>query len=162
KPGPLYSRLPTRAEAAQAEPDLEAHMKEWLRGTGEDSAQFRTDYWTRFAGHPPPAPLALWDETTSEDIPPFLEGAKIPPGNLSGIVKTSDLVVGQTKHHNGLALIGTAVLEGRRYGITTDLLVYPVDRLRPIEGSQYHGFKIPDDIDFPFAIVRREGASLHK
>jgi hypothetical protein len=30
--------------------------------------------------------------------------------------------------------------------------------LRPIEGSSFQGYRIPEDIDFPFALVRREGA----
>jgi hypothetical protein len=73
--------------------------------------------------------------------------------------------VGTTKAHNGFALVDTAVVDGRRYGITTDLLVYPVDRMRPIEGSAFHGYRIPDDVAFPFALVRRENAfaySMHK
>src|SRR5579883_2642852 len=163
KPGPIYSRLPTRAEAAQAEPELEPRIQEWLKGNNEDSASFRTDYWMRGKGRQATPPLTLWNEKTNEDVPPYLADGRIPPGDLSGLIKGgSALVVGQTKNHNGLALVDTAVYEGRRYGITTDLLVFPVDRMRPIEGSAYHGFKIPDDIDFPFAIIRREGASIMK
>jgi hypothetical protein len=64
-------------------------------------------------------------------------------------------------HHNGFALVDTAVVEGRRYGITTDLLVFPIDRMRPIEGSPFHGYKVPGDIDFPFALVRRDGAAAY-
>ncbi len=31
--------------------------------------------------------------------------------------------------------------------------------MRPIEGSDFRGYRIPEDVDFPFALVRREGAA---
>ena len=159
RPGPLYGRLPTRAESLVAEPDLDARVVEWLKASGEDAASFRTDYWMRGKGHPAPSPLTLWEEKKTEDVPPWLAGSRIPPGDLSGTTKMNAVVVGATKNHNGLALVDTAVADGRRYGITTDLLFFPVDRMRPIEGSAYKGYAIPKDIDFPFAIVRRDGAA---
>jgi hypothetical protein len=161
KPGPIYGRLPTRAEAAAAEPELEPRIKEWLASTNEDGAQFRTDYWMRGKGRPAPSPLALWDAKTNEDIPFYLEGGAFP-FDVSGMNKGTTLIIGATKNHNGLALVDTAVFEGRRFGITTDLTIFPVDRMRPIEGSAYHGLRIPDEADFPFAIIRRDGAELYR
>lgn len=161
RPGPLYGRLPTRVEAAAAEVDLEARIKDWLAATSEDGAAFRTDYWMRGKGRPAPPPSTLWEAKTNEDIPFYLENARFP-FDVSGTNKGSAVVIGATKNHNGLALVDTAVFEGRRYGITSDLLVFPVDRMRPIEGSAFKGVKIPEDIDFPFAIVRREGCEMFK
>jgi L,D-transpeptidase catalytic domain len=161
KGGPIYGRPPTRAEAQASEIDFDAHMKEWLAAAGEDGASFRPDYWMRWKGHTGATAQALWDASRSEDVPAFLAGAAFPPGNVAAITKSNALVVAQTKHHNGMAFVDTFALDGRRYGMTTDLLFFPVDRMRPIEGSTYHGFRIPDDIDFPFAIIRRDGASLY-
>jgi len=160
KPGPIYGRLPTRAEGAAAEPELEPRVKEWLQSTGEDGAAFRTDYWMRYKGRPATPPAQLWESKANEDIPPFLDGARFP-FDLTGTNKGKDLVIGATKNHNGLALVDTFVYEGRRFGLTTDLLLFPVDRMRPIEGSGYKGFRIPEDVDFPFAIIRRDGESLY-
>ncbi len=161
RPGPIYGRLPTLAEAQAAEPNLEARMRAWLAESGEGGAEFRADYWRRGKTDPTPAPLTLWDSHATVDVPDWLAG-KFPPGNLAGLRHGDDLVVGATKNHNGFALVETAVVEGRRYGITTALLVFPVDRMRPIEGSAFHGFRVPEDVDFPFALVRREGAKAYE
>jgi hypothetical protein len=161
KPGPIYARLPSLAEALQAEVALDGRMRRWLSSPGEDGAGFRTDYWRRGKTDPTPPPLDLWQAHATVEVPDWLAG-KFPPGNLSGLRERNHLVVGTTKLHNGFALVDTAVVDGRRYGITTDLLVYPVDRMRPIEGSSFHGYRIPEDIDFPFALVRREGAKARE
>jgi hypothetical protein len=161
RPGPLYARLPTRAEAEANEPGLEARMRTWLAEGGDDGASFRSDYWLRGKTLPAPSPQALWDAQTTRDVPDWLADGKFPPGNLSTLRHGDDLVVATAGHHNGFALVDTAAVEGRRYGITSDLLVFPIDRMRPIEGSAFHGYKVPADIDFPFALVRRDGAAAY-
>ncbi|HEY8039856.1 MAG TPA: L,D-transpeptidase [Polyangiaceae bacterium] len=161
RPGPLYARLPSRAEAEATEPGLEARMRAWLAEPGDDGAGFRNEYWLRGKSEPSPPPLALWEAQTTREVPDWLDGAKFPPGNLSGLRHADDLVAGMAKNHNGFALVDTAVVDGRRYGVTSDLLVFPVDRLRPIEGSAFHGYRIPEDVDFPFALVRRDGAGQY-
>jgi hypothetical protein len=60
----------------------------------------------------------------------------------------------------GFSILKTFLFEGRRYGLTADLTIVPTDRLRPIQGSSFHGFRIPQDIEFPFAIVRAPKARL--
>jgi hypothetical protein len=153
---PIYSRVPTRAEAAHAEYSLREHMEHWLRA--KDGAAFRSDDWMRGKTLPPPDASAMWDDHTTADVPAWLDHGTPPPGNLSGLIVGRRLVVGQTEEHQGFAFVDTLVQEGRRYGVTTDLLVVPIDRLRPIEGSEYHGVHIPAEIDVPFALVRRDGA----
>lgn len=161
KPGPIYGRLPTRAEAMAAEAELEPRLREWFVSPTDDGAQFRADYWMRGKGKPATPAVALWDAKTTEDVPFYLENGKFP-FDVTGTNKGNAVVIGATKNHNGLALVDTVVFEGRRYGITTDLLVFPVDRMRPIEGSAHHGVKMPDDVDFPFAIIRRDGCEAFK
>ena len=161
RPGPIYARLPTRAEAEANEPGLDGRMRAWLAEGGDDGATFRPDYWLKGkTGDPPPAAAALWEGQTTREVPDWLAG-KFPPGNLSTLRHGEDLVVGTTKNHNGFALVDTAVVDGRRYGITSDLVVFPIDRMRPIEGSAFHGYRVPDDVTFPFALVRREGAEAY-
>jgi hypothetical protein len=157
---PVYSRVPTRAEAAHAEYALRQHMEHWLRAS--DGAAFRATSWMRWKNEPAPDAAALWAERTNREVPSWLENGESPPGNLSGLIVGRRLVVAQTEEHQGFAFLDTLVSEGRRYGLTTDLLVVPVDRLRPIEGSDYHGVRVPADIDMPFAIVRREGAFTYE
>jgi hypothetical protein len=162
RPGPLYARLPTRAEAEAAEPGLDARIRAWASEAGEDGARFRSDYWLRGkTGLPATDPGELWQARTTRDVPEWLADGRFPPGNLSTLRHGDDLVVAEATHHNGFALVDTAIAEGRRYGITTDLLVFPIDRLRPIEGSAFHGLRVPEEIAFPFALVRREGAAAY-
>jgi hypothetical protein len=161
RPGPIYARLPTRAEAEAAEPGIDARMRAWLAEPGDEGAAFRNDYWLQGRTETPPAPKELWDAQTTREVPDWLRGGKFPPGNLSTLRHGDDLVVAQATRHNGFALVDTAVVDGRRYGITSDLLVYPIDRLRPIEGSAFHGYRIPEDAQFPFALVRRDGAAAY-
>jgi hypothetical protein len=157
--GPIYARLPSRAEAEAAEPGLAERMKSWLSDGTDDGASFRPEYWLRGKTEVPPPALALWDAQATREVPEWID-RRMPPA-VSPLRHADDLVVGVTKNHNGFALVDTAVVDGRRYGITTDLLVYPVDRMRPIEGSAFHGYRIPDDVSFPFALVRREGAGAY-
>ena len=161
RPGPIYGRLPTRAEAAASEPALGDRMSAWLSDGSDDGAGFRPDYWLRGKTDPTPSAATLWQTAETREVPDWLggESQRLFPPAVSGARRAQDLVVGVTKNHNGFALIDTAVEEGRRYGVTTDLLLYPIDRMRPIEGSPFHGYRIPEDVAFPFAIVRREGAS---
>jgi hypothetical protein len=94
---------------------------------------------------------------TVKDIPWFLkDGGRAP--DLSGLAKTQDVKIGQVDRRNGVAFVETFLHEGRRYNVSTDLRVMPADRFRPIRGSDFHGYEIGKDIEFPFALVRRPGA----
>jgi hypothetical protein len=162
--GPIYARLPSRAEAETNEPGLKDRMASWLVDGGDDGAAFRPEYWLRGKPEVPPSAMALWQSGETREVPEWLAGAKFPPV-VSAARHGDDLIVGMTKSHNGFALVDTAVVDGRRYGITTELLVYPVDRMRPVEGSAFHGYRVPDDVSFPIALVRRDGTfaySMHK
>jgi hypothetical protein len=145
-PSPLYARLPTAKELAEAEPNLSEHVARWLADDEWGARYEGQDVWTdgRDAG-------------AAAAVPWFLgKGRKMP--NLSGMLGSGDLVVGQVQRRNGLAFVESFLHEGRRYNVTTDLLVAPADRFRPIRGSAFHGYRIPDDIDFPFGLVRTEKA----
>lgn len=160
RPGPIYARLPSREQVNAAEPGHEERMNEWFSTDDDDGASFRADLWHRFEKiESVPDPKELFDTKVNAGIPWFFENGRLPPGNLHGMIKSKDdVVVGQMINHQGFAFIGTAVRDGRRYGITPRLLALPVDRLRPIRGSSFHGYEIPGDIDFPFALVRARKA----
>lgn len=160
RPGPIYARLPSLAEASAAESGHEARMEDWLGLDGPNGASFRTDLWYRWKDPTKQLnPAALWEAKANVDIPWYLADGRTPPGNLHHLIKNKDdLVVGQMMRHQGFAFVDTAVRDGRRYGITTRLAVLPVDRVRPITGSRFHGYEIPREIDFPFALVRSRKA----
>jgi lipoprotein-anchoring transpeptidase ErfK/SrfK len=60
----------------------------------------------------------------------------------------------------GHAFLDTFFSEGRRYGVTTHLELVPTDRYRALVGSDFHGVEIGKDVQFPFAFVRKMGATF--
>jgi hypothetical protein len=164
--GPVYSKLPTEQELKSFEPHLASHIKKWSKDS-ENGAQYAPELWMRGrpkadpladAGAVMPTldPLAAWvSKATDADLPWFIrESATLP--NLSGQIKGGAVKIGEVASHNGISFIDTVLWQGRRYGVTTDLRLLPTDRLRPIRGSEFHGFRIPEEVDFPFAIVRKK------
>lgn len=159
--GAVYAKIPAEAEVKEHEPHLETHLAKW-RKDKESGATYGLDVWMKWkAKASPPALEALDERLTDDDIPWFLKDGKVVP-NLSGRVKTADAVkIGEFSHHNGVAFVETFLSEGRRYNVSTDLRVLPADRFRPIRGSEFHGWVIGQDIDFPFALVRKKGAKKY-
>lgn len=158
RPGPAYRRLPTAEELERAEPDLNERMEKWLEADGEIGAAYAQHVWT--AGEPVPDPRQVWKDRTSADIPSFLAGGK-PTPRIRRRTASDDLIVERMKPRVGYSLLRTFLHEGRRYGLTTDMQLIPTDRLRPIQGSDFHGVRIGKDVEFPFAFVRRPDAHLY-
>jgi hypothetical protein len=160
--GPVYARVPSAADLKEHEPHLKAHLAKWARDK-ESGATYGLDVWMKWkTTESPPALEALHDRITDKDIPWFLQDGKASP-NLSGKIKTPDAVkIDDFSHHNGVAFVESFLSEGRRYNVSTDLRVLPADRFRPIRGSDFHGWVIGEDIDFPFALVRKKGAKKYR
>jgi hypothetical protein len=158
-PSPVYARLPAAEKLRETEPDLAKHFVKWFDDR-DAGASYGQEVWMlgRDAEAPSPKEMLEARFTESERIPFFLQGGRQAP-NLSGAITSKDLTtVALAKRRNGFAFVDSFLYEGRRWNVTTDLLVVPADRLRPIRGSAFHGWEIPKDIDFPFALVRRERA----
>ncbi len=160
RPGPIYTRLPTRAEAERAESDLEERMAGWLAAPGEVGAGYAQQVWLR--GTAPPDARVAWDAKQSDPLPAFLGAGRALPTPEGQTNHGQELIAARMKPHQGLSLLQTLLFEGRRYGVTTDLDVVPTDRLRPIQGSERHGVEIGKGLDFPFALVRSETAKLKR
>src|SRR6185369_237944 len=64
-PGPVYTRLPTQAELAEAEPDLAERMPIWLGAGGEVSASYGQDVWLGGPGVVPD-PSEAWTTRRSD------------------------------------------------------------------------------------------------
>ncbi len=170
RPGPVYGRLPTREQAEGAEPGLAERVPAWARAEGEEGAGFRAEYWLApgAKGADAAPALALWEGALSGEVPWFLAGGRAPPAIAGVLGREGGLVAQQMRKHNGFALLDVVAFEGRRYALTPDLLLVPVDRLRPVVGSVQRGARLPEDVAMPFAFVRsddgfayrREGASM--
>lgn len=161
--GPVYAKIPTAEETKQFEPGLKKHLAKWAKDK-ESGATYGVDLWYKWRPGKDPIPAldALEQKVTDDDIPWFLaDGGRVP--DLSRLVKTKDAVkIDQIDRRNGVAFIDSFLFEGRRYNVSTDLRVMPADRFRPIRGSDFHGYRIGKDIEFPFALVRRPGGKKHR
>ena len=157
RPGPIYRRVPTPAELAQHEPDLHKRMETWLNAPGEIGAGYGQHLWLDGQSGVPD-PKQAWERQVSDDSPWFVGEDRTPPVLPGRVAPNDPLLLGRMEPRIGYSIVKTFLSHGRRYAVTTDLAVVPTDRLRPIQGSEFHGFRIPEDIDFPFAIVRRPGA----
>src|SRR5690606_21722580 len=157
RPGPVYARLPRREELLSAEPDIEERMRTWLTADGEIGAGYAQQVWLGRPGEVPD-PARAWRERTTAGLPEFLrDHASVP--NIYRKARSPDaLVIEQMQPRVGHGFLRTFLHDGRRYGLSTDLRLLPTDRLRPIQGSDFHGVEIGKDIDFPFAFVRSPGA----
>jgi len=155
-PGPVFARLPSRAELAQAEPSVAERIPKWLATEGEVGARYAQEVWLR--GAPPPDPEASWNERRSDPFPALLSKGGFGRLLETGEGAASDLVVATMRPKVGYSFLATFLFEGRRYGLATDLSVLPTDRLRPIRGSDFHGVEIGRDVALPFAFVRKPGA----
>lgn len=136
-PPPLYARLPTEKDLKDIEPDLKNHLHK-VGQTALDSAFVAPP-------EPEPTPSAL------------LYGLAAPP--LAGVMRSKDaLLVGRAKGRSGFALLSTFDHEERRYGLTTELAVIPVDRTRIVRTSAFVGLPLPEDTSLPVAFVRSKQA----
>ena len=137
-PPPFYARLPSVEEARSVESDLGSHLRQAARSALEP-------------GYVAP-PVA-------ESVPGFLLYGRNAPG-LSGTHRSMQaLDLGHAHARSGFALLSTFDYEGRRYGLTTELAVLPLDRTRVIKPSTFSGKKLDDEVTLPVAFVLRHHAS---
>ncbi|WP_234023597.1 L,D-transpeptidase family protein [Sorangium cellulosum] len=135
---PLYARLPTEDEQRSVEPDLGPHL---LRAA---SAARAPDFVA-----PPP----------SDSTPSVLLYGRPAPG-LAGDRRSPDtLVLGHARTRSGFALLSTFDHDGRRFGLTTDLAVLPLDRTRVIRPSAFAGLRLEGDVTLPVAFAKRRHAT---
>ncbi len=162
RPGPVYRRIPTVSEAAREEPDFATRYLRWLTAPGENGAAYGQQVWLA-EGAPAPDPAEAWQNKQSDLLPEFLRNGKALP-KIPGepVTTAAGLVSDAMAPRLGYSILRTFLVDGRRYGLTSRFEVVPTDRLRPIQGSDFHGFRVPQDIDFPFAIVRQPGAMLYE
>jgi hypothetical protein len=63
--------------------------------------------------------------------------------------------------NSGFAVLDVLEHEGRRFGITTDLELVPLDRLTRVEPSTFHGIFLGEQAGLPLVFVRARHAALY-
>lgn len=133
---PLYTRIPTKKQQQQAEQDLVGHMRK------------------NFG--------ALWADSADTPPPSLLEGGEMIPRPYGYPPLERDYMTGYAVGSSAFAFIDLFETEGRKWGLTADLSLLPLDRLTPVEGSDFFGEVLQGAEDLPLAFVRSRQEHLYE
>lgn len=153
KPGPIYAALPSKEELAVSEPGFDERIPEWLDAPGEIGGSYAQEVW-QSPGQSLVEPKAAWQTALTQDVPELLQGGGPAPGLSGKLRERTPLVIDTMRQRVGFSFLNTFFWNGRRYGLTPEMELLPTDRLRPIRGSEMHGYRIGHEVQFPFALVR--------
>jgi len=130
---PAYSRIPTDDERRNAEASLHVYR-------GDEKS---------------------FDGVPLDPIPWFLtEGApSIAPNGIR--FSRTQLLVGTPSPKSGFAFTSLFELDGRRFALTVDMTIVPLDRVTKVEPSRFHGLPLSEDGSLPVVFVRSKSAALY-
>ena len=173
---PLYLRLPSKEEAMVTEFKLGEHLGWWGRKGKE--ANKADHLGANDAAHEiiadapiqPPSDLLpdgiLLGGKGEADPPPFwLETGtrKIP--NVSGFeVPTTSVFANRVRRHTGVAFVGAFATgpqwADRRFALTVDMRLIPIDKVKPETASPFHGIELKEGaVTLPVAFARPGNAN---
>ncbi|HEY4117120.1 MAG TPA: L,D-transpeptidase [Byssovorax sp.] len=183
---PLYMRVPTAAEQLKAEFKLKEHL-DWFKDNGAAASKVAlgaNDVAIDARGVAIPDKklgelglaknseelslgALLGGEGDSDAMPFWLEGHKRAIPNVSDYrTKGFEVFADRARRHAGLSLVGSFLSSedgfDRRFAITTDMRLAPASKIKPDEGSPFHGVELGRGLDAPLAFVRSQGATSYK
>lgn len=134
---PLYTRIPTAQQQAVVELDLVAQRR-------------RTRHF------------AAWDDAPIAELPELLARGERVPRPFGYPALERDFVSGRSLPETGFAFLELYEHDGRRWGLTTDLNIVPLDRVEPVRASTFHGIELSPETPLPVVFVRSKGAYLYR
>ena len=167
---PLYLRPPTKDEAHRTEFKLDEHLEWWSRRgkSANHIERLGANHAARelFPDAPEvPSPPAVGDgvlfggTSDADPLPFWLEPGdrKIP--NVSGFDVPPRAVFANRLHrHTGVAVVGSFIAgewgDHRRFAVTVDMRLLPVDKLKPEVASAFHGVALDDRMRLPVAFAK--------
>jgi hypothetical protein len=176
---PFYLRVPSRSEQERLEYKLQNHFRWFANHAATEQTvprganDFAKELMPDAAAVPPSDTLPdgiLLGGKTNADPPPFwIENGNRAIPNVTGFdVQPQSFFLNRIKRHTGVAFIGTfdpgAELDHRRFAITVDMRLIPIDKIKPEVASPFHGVEL-GDIKLPVAFAKPcdtkvRGASL--
>jgi lipoprotein-anchoring transpeptidase ErfK/SrfK len=132
---PLYARFPTESEQQTAEPDLAGHLRAKT--------------------------ARAWEALPSIPIPETLLERGTVPTPYGYFRDKGQLVSERALPDSAFALLSVHEHQGRRFGLSTDFELVPLDRLKPVEPSRFHGLALNGDLTLPVVFVRSHAAYLY-
>lgn len=165
---PLYLRVPSRAEQEKQEYKIHNHFR-WFanhkdeqtvtRGANDFAHELMPD-----AAQVPPSDQTpdgiLLGGKTNEDAPPFwIENGNRSIPNVTGFdVQPESFFANRIKRHTGVSFVGTfdagPNLDHRRFAVTVDLRLLPIDKVKPETASAFHGVELTGELNLPVAFAR--------
>ncbi len=132
---PLYTKVPSPAEQRRVEQDLVHHARK--------------------------TPDPAWDDVPFEAIPEMIgEGRQVM--NWNGVRHSpGSLYIGRAVPKSGFAFLDFFEHEGRRFGLSVDLDVIPLDRMRRVAPSAFRGLSLDAETTLPVVFVMSKGAHLY-
>lgn len=132
---PFYTRLPSANEQTQEEVELARHLS------------FNT--------------ARAWRDAPTDPTPPFLASGGQAPTPFGYAHEANQLTNGRAVADSSFALLAIYEHDGRRFGLTTDMSLLPLDRMKPVVPSSFHGVALNDGTSLPIVFVRAHSAFLY-
>jgi hypothetical protein len=165
---PLYLRMPSRTEQERQEYKLANHFR-WFQNHADEQKvarganDFAKDLIPDAAQVPPsdqtPDGILLGGKTNADEPPFWIENGNRAIPNVTGFdVQPQSFFANKIKRHTGVAFIGAfdagPNLDHRRFAVTVDMRLLPIDKVKPETASAFHGVELTGDITLPVAFAR--------
>jgi lipoprotein-anchoring transpeptidase ErfK/SrfK len=165
---PLYLRVPSRAEQEKLEYKLANHFR-WFENHPDEQRvpkganDFARELFADATPVPPsdeaPDGVLLGGKTNADEPPFWIENGNRSIPNVTGFdVQPQSFFLNRIKRHTGVAFVGTfdagPNLDNRRFGVTVDLRLLPLDKVKPEVASAFHGVELASGITLPVAFAR--------
>jgi hypothetical protein len=130
---PLYARLPSADEQTRAEGVVPGRAPRSAPG---------------------------WDDAPDMPLPSLLvEGGTLP--TVFGFARGDANGPERSVANSGFALLSTHEHQGRRFGLTTDLRLVPLDRVNRVRPSEFRGISLGGGVSLPVVFVKSRHALLY-
>lgn len=132
---PFYNRLPSKAEQQREEVELGRHLE-------LNSA-------------------LAWRNVLSDPTPAFLAAGGQAPTPFGYAKESNKLTSGRALPDSSFGLLAVYDQGGRRFGLSTDMSLLPLDRMKPVVASTFHGIPLGVGATLPVVFVRARNALLY-
>lgn len=179
---PQYLRVPTAEEQRKSEFGLDEHLDWYAKNRlevqrvelGANDVPIDASGFPRIGGLLPEGQKLssqldmneVFNGEKGEAVPFWLEGGRKIP-NVSGFdVPEYAAFADRVRRKTGLSFVDAFVAKDgdfeRRFGVTVDMRLIPITKVKPDSASMFHGVEITDALTMPFAFVSRRGATAWK
>ncbi len=165
---PLYLRMPSRSEQERLEYKLENHFK-WFANhpeeqkVGKGANDLARELMPDAASVPPsdqtPDGILLGGRTNNDSPPFWIENGNRSIPNVTGFeIQPQSFFLNRIKRHTGVAFVGTfdagVNLDNRRFAVTVDMRLLPIDKVKPEVASPFHGVELTGEMTLPVAFAK--------